>query len=559
MSGPRLSHVFRTWGRLFGAPSVAARRNWWTASDGETMGLGLACLALVASIPLEATLWGVDWNAIGLRRVGRLPASAMVTLFGGTWLLNAVHFDRLLGQRLLEPPEKRIGLRLVRSLIAGFPGLGLTSIPVWRSLAARRPAWAYGSGSGGAERLVWLRSERSPAPLVLGDATVVLWLVGLASLLLSSVWLAAPEVPRPGRRAGLLAAAAALHGAGLLGALAEARTLHRRGMPGARYLGAVCWLLPLPLTFGAFLSLGFDRGSLRQESLTWAAFARRGQPGRLGHWSGLQRSLRTAWEASPWWRRWKLPLGERRTPPLPSTDRDLLAACRVKLGLLLGDGLLLGWLLQHAGLDLERPRSLGCMLLIVVGGLLVGALVFVGRNLAAMARLASEPRPLGRHRQAWFGAVALAAVVLGLLVGSALAAGRQREAGLVLTFGVTAAQLFLGFGFMVTTALAPWNPAGAGAGLRWCGVLCGLMLAGGCVAVFPRAAGALLAMVFAMPLWHLLFFLAVKSRLARRFESGDGGERVDGSLPKGGRLQVLATALLPLGGLAVPSWLRVAG
>jgi hypothetical protein len=249
-------------------------------------------------------------------------------------------------------------------------------------------------------------------------------------------------------------------------------------------------------------------------------------------------------------------MARRRKTVLSEIDRELLGVCRAKLALLLGDGLLLGWFFHRVGLDLGRPPGFGCVLLVVLGGVAGGMTVLLARNLLAAVRLAPEPAPLGWHRQVWFGATALANLGLGLLVGSALAGGQHREGGLLVIYGATTALLIVAFGYLLRAPLVPWSPEGAGAGLRWCAVLFALTITGGCVAAFPGAAAVLLAVVLAMPLWHGLFFLAKRASLRRCFDASTDQRRSQEQPATPTPSATFVAALLPLGGLVVPGWLR---
>lgn len=557
MSGSRLIGVYQTWDRLVAGRTFASRRAWWSALQDEGIGLGLACFAVAASAPMEATVWGLDWDPLGLRHVGRLPGAVVAGVLLGVWLASAVYFDGLLRVRVDGTGRPGAAFRTVRSLIAGFPGLGLTSIGLWRFLAVRRPRWAYGSPGPSSRRRARSRKAELLLPQPVGRTAFFLWLAGLGAFFLAVVWLAAPQEPDPRRRVSLVACSAALHGFGLIGTVAFTQTLERRGSARRHYLWAGAWLLPLPVGLAAFAPLAFDLRSRRQETLVWTAHALRGQATRLTPWDQMERSLRRAWSESRWWRRWRRPLGRRRNQGLAGVDRSLLGACRVKLALLLGDGLLLGWLLDHGGVALGRPPWIGCVTLVVVGGALAGLLTVLVGNLLAVLRLARAPAALGTYRQIWYVVVGLATLGVSLLAGSTLAGGQHRESGLLLTYSATLAQLWVGFSLILRSAFAPWSAEGAGAGLRWCAVCMAVMIAGACVAASPIAAAVLLASVFAMPLWHGLFFVSVRPLFDRCFEPGRSGSGTFARLTDRARTRVLAAGLLPLGGLAVASWLRL--
>jgi hypothetical protein len=137
-----------------------------------------------------------------------------------------------------------------------------------------------------------------------------------------------------------------------------------------------------------------------------------------------------------------------------------------------------------------------------------------------------------------------------------LAGGQHREGGLLIVYAATTALLIVAFGYLLRAPLVSWSPEGAGAGLRWCAVLFALMITGGCVAALPGVAAGFVAVGLAMPLWHGLFFLVTRSSLRRCFDARADHRHSQKQPATPTPSATLVGALLPLGGLVVPGWLR---
>ncbi len=519
------------------------------------MGLGLSALVVSLSAPVEATLWGVEWERLGLRSaVARVPGPLLVTALVFAWVLGARLFGRALDRRLDEPAEPRLWFRSLRALVVGFPGLGVGSLPLWRRLAARRSPWAYrqepGSEPGGtkgrgfrARVLAWFDPPEQRA--------FGIWLFGIASLLLAMVWLAAPRDPDLTRRLILTSVAGSLHVLGFCGTLAYLLADRPRGASRARLLFVVCWVLPLPFGLGAFGALMLDPMRKREETLTWTAYARVNQPGRLPRWAELERSMSAAWRSSPVWVRWSRPLGRTSRPELTTLDRRLLFLGAVKVSLLLADGTALGWLLLRlGGPDLGLLPAAGWVLgtvAVVVGG---GLTVVLGGFLAGALRLIQAPRPLGGLRRLWNGSGAVGSLGCGLLVGAALARGDRHEAGVILICGALLVVLVLGFGMILQVPFAVAGRRGFDLRVAWPLTCLALIVVGGLVAIQPSVAVGFVLVALASPLVHGLFWLMSRPELARSLDPG-GDEPT--RLPR----WVDCTAALPLGGLVVAWWYRL--
>jgi hypothetical protein len=526
--------------------------------------MGLACLVIAFGAPVEAALWGVEWGGVFTRWIGMLPGSLIAACLGGTWLVGAWLCDHLVGRRIHETLEPWPWFRSARALVAGFPGLGFASLPLWGRLATQHVPWAYSPRSAGQTGpQIGPMPERvaPPGPGAFSffeRSALLFWIGGIAVLLLAVTWLAAPPEPGALRRSILYAVAAMLHLLGFIGSIAYSRALRRRG--GARRLGLVtaCWVLPLPLSLAAFTPLVFDPSRARSETLVWAAHARRNQTQRLRRWAALEQSVRKAWRTSPWWIRWALPAGRPPRLQPTATDRQLLRLAGVKLSLALADGIALGWIaLRAGGPDLGRQVWTALLALFIAAGAGIGILIAVLGHLAGAVHLLEPPRPLGGQRQAWSAAAAVGAVGLGALVGAALGRGDPREAGVLLVYGALAFTVVLGFGLFLHIPFVAGGSHGFNLALSWCGLFLVLMVVGGCVERLPGAATGLLLMALAAPLWHSLFFLMTRRRLESCLDLQTATLPAVASGKTRQALAVKLTAALPLGGLAVPWWLRL--
>lgn len=548
--------ISRTWSRLAGGRLFLSRRSWWTAFDAERMGIGLCIMTIGLSAPAHATLWGVRWGHSGIRWVGGTPGWAVALSLTGLWLLGAWVFGGLLGRRIAEPVEPRSWFRLVRAAVVGIPGLGLGSIPLWRHAARCRPDWAYTGLAGKRHGAMGnrVRPDRIRSPLDSGQIPLLVWVAGLVVLTLGVVWLAAPSNPVPSKRIILFTVAAGLHGLGLLGTVLHVRALRRRGGCRVHYLFAAFWLLPQPLSLVALVPVALDPNRSREKTLAWAAYASHNRPDSLSRWRNLKRSVRSSRRASSWWVRWLPSAGERPQLEPTSVDRQLLRLGGVKQSLLLIDGMALGWIAlqtdEHA-VALQWVGPLFWFLLAIAGG---GFALVAGGIVSAW--FGEPPRPLGELRQVWSGTVASGILDLGIAVGGTLATGDHANAGRYLVSGALGAMSVLTIVLALQIPLAARSSGGFDLSLWWCAPFVGLIVVAGLVVDSPVAAVGLLFVALSTPTWHWLLYRAARSRFENSLRRG---ESEPSDHDPGTRRTVLvagATLALPLGGLAVPLWLR---
>jgi len=553
----RLLRIYRRWSELSGARSFAVKRSWWGALDGESMGLGLAAMVVALTAPVEASLFDFGWTYTGVRWIGRLPGSVVLASLLAMWMLGALSFGRLVGRRLREAVRPRPWLLVVRPLVAGFPGLGIGSLPLWRHLANERPTWAYRVDLDDERRSIGWHpgSGRVRVLLFAGQGALTPWLTGFGALCLAILWLSVPGTLGASRRITLFAVAAALHAVGLTGTVLYVRSLRRKGVSWVSFLFVCFWLLPQPLALGGLGPVWLDLRLLRGETLSWAAYAQHNQAGRLTRWSRLEGTVGRSWRASPWWLRWSRPAGRRLQMEPTSTDRALLRLGGAKQSLLLIDGVAAGWIAVIVGDAEPVPLWLGPLVLSLLAAVGGGFLIVLGSHLAAALRIVGAPRPLGRLRQTWSGAIAVGILDLGIAVGATLAVGDARNAGITLVYGATFAMVVLAFGMVLQVPLVVGGVRGFDLALSWVGVFMGLMVVGGLVAAVPVAASILVGLALMTPLWHGVFYRTARSHLGRCLGQAlpaEGGSSTEGPL-----LAARVIMAVPFGGLAVPWWLRL--
>lgn len=557
-SETRRIQIYRLWSRLSGARSFAAKRSWWGAFDGESMGLGLAGLVAGLTAPVEASLLGVGWDYPPFGWIGKLPGTVVSIAVAVAWIVGALSLGHLVGQRVSEPLRPRAWLRVARPLVAGFPGLGMGSFPLWRYLATSHPSWAYTLGLGEGSRPI----EHRPSsgwdwlPAVSGRSALVPWLMGFVALGLAIVWISVPGGLAASPRTVLIGVAVALHAVGLVGSILYVRSRRRKGASWLSFLLAGCWLLPQPLALGAFAPLGLDLRRLREETLSWRAYAQHNQPGRLTRWSRLEGAVRNSWRATPWWLRWSRPVGRRLKTEPTSADRALLRLGGAKQSLLLIDGVAACWTFVITGDAEPVPAWLGPLVLFLLAATGGGLLIVFAGHLAAALRVVRGPRPLGGLRQTWSGAISLGVVDLGIVVGATLAAGDGRKAGITLVYGGALAMVVLAFGMVLQLPMVVGGARGLDLALSWVGVFMGLMIVGGFVAAYPVVASALLVMALLTPLWHGILYRLARSRLERCLGQAAPVEGVSSTAARAS-LPARLILVLPFGGLAVPWWLRL--
>ncbi len=531
----RLVNIRRRWPRYSWDYQGQSRWEGWTSD--RYLGFGIAA-ALSAATFLELALL-TGRRDFGLPR----PAGVLLVLMTvvNAWILDAWISSRTQDDRNLPP-----WLRIVRPLVLAVPILGLAAVPAWKWIAIARPPWAFRqarvepclclstSSTHGllrwqpsARRLVWTYGQRLPWLLTWMIACQILPFLGGLSWLIGS----GPQEPR--HQNLLLLTSAALH---LIAALFGSFYGRRQADPSAPRLRALPWLLLLPGL--GILSLAIVHPASfhpREEGLLVQAVHDRRR---------VETIPRDLFEAS--------------TEGIGDAELHRRAFFRLKTLVLVLDAAALSWLTTRffgwsPGIALTRSvMGIGLLLLPVVAGLLLGTLGLVARWKAFSPAL----RELGRHALGRYLAVVPTVFSLGLVLGSLLASEDMISAGYLL--------IAAGFGALVLhivsiplIGLVDARVQSDSTVIFWFLLGFEIVILGAILAAGPNASllRKLEAFLWLTPALSISLFVALGGYLLRPFTLR---HLLDARFPLRKRAIVGLTALtavIPLGGLAIPFWI----
>lgn len=521
-------------------------RSWWRSWTWEQSSFLVVAFGLGFAAPL-------DWTLLGGRWPWRSPLAgaspgALAVGWAVLWCLDAWLVGRLLDRH--DPPTGRAALwRLGRRAAAGLPTFGLFLMPLLKSSPAAgleadalpRPPDRGRRVSPVAE--AWERGLRR-------FETSFAWILCVFPASFVATLLLAFHLAAEGERWLIAGVGGGLHLLALAALVAQARASGRQAV-GARRL--LCALLPLAALLPAFagllpalIGLSAAEGPDSRGRLVFAAFGSGTSARRLPRWTATLETLSRARRHQRWWLRWAAPgfLGSRRGGRAAPRLDSLL-----RLGLFAGawQWAALGWL--AAG----WPR-------LAVGGFWVAPLPFALVVLAvssvaatvafaaarALAFLAGR-RPRSRAVLRSFTGACLVAATAGAL-GHLLRAGGPEPFWVVLGVAAGMALLFAGLRFILAIPLRYPPPP-----IAW--ILVGT--ATSALALVMVVDAALAAAVTAWLMWAAalspLWSAVVLAPSLARLLTDAGRAR------RGWRLALLASALLPSGGFAVPGWRCAAG
>jgi len=504
-----------------------------------------------------------------------------IALFGVLFLTNALVIDRFLAWSTFGDERFRPWVRFGRFALAGVPIVGLWTVALWRWIAARPPPWAlrepvrspdgedaepHGGLLAGPRALAftWLGS---------GDHIAVLMLFNWLGMMFISL-VSARALSSPWGWAGLVVWTAAFHGIGfglMLYSLTEAARVGR--LSGVRrwiYCGlAVLWLIPFPFLaiVGGLLVVLWDAFLPAFKRVETSVVYRAVEGGRgysrLALRMGLERELRRCLAWLPWRHRlnyFVLDFERRQRPS--RLENQILKLTRVKTFFLPFDSSCLAFLALKIA-DGSHHAGTISGILIRIGGLalVVGLTSFLIALLSQLIRRPRRPgarivvvRPLQRLASTQ---LALAA---GLWGGVGLAHGDPMRVASILAWGGGVLALAILYGHRLGLFNLPDSTEKddnvSGVLALMFGVVWGI---GFYLRLNPDIADAylpvLLDAVCWLPLlgvalgWILLPWLLRPFRWTQIF-----AKKIP--IPIRGLLILLAaTAVLPLGGTAMPAWL----
>jgi hypothetical protein len=485
-------------------------------------------------------------------------------------LLNGWILDRYLSQRAPGPQPVARWLRLARAALLSVPVFGLWAIPAWQRIQSRNPDWAFRpappprldlrsplQGSSflqrtGAHFGRWYRRRASSL------GAFLLWLLGCQLLPLNALLsIAMPkESLSPGRILVLVVLGVFCHIVVYLGVtlyLAERRP-RNLSTPAAGWrhrFGPLLLLLPMPFPVLSFLIwLPLTEEAAEEKTLTFAAWSsrsrrpvaagrsRRHNPGERFGFALLGLGISSA----------SGNVGRR--------EERLRSLFRQKSALLVLEGVALAVVFVLFGRRLPFAMDSGTDRLYFV--LLLAASGFLW-ELGSLVRRAVHwflRRPLPSYQPVgYFAAVTWLALLVGILLGNSLAMGNGREVALLLQV----------IGWISFSAAILLLPVGVVFGLPgrhvrvaafWMPLFLLLILTG----LLPTTDGLLTflkAGAFAAPLAGLLIGWWALPALLHPFTFCDSKAP---DLPGLVRLRLAflaGTALLPLGGIAVPLWITL--
>jgi hypothetical protein len=334
--------------------------------------------------------------------------------------------------------------------------------------------------------------------------------------------------------------------------------------PAMLLVPASLTLVPVPFVpFLGYVLYAFAVPRMAERSLIRALLESRRSTARLPRWLELQDALRRARRLEP--RRW-LPRPRLPDPvrELEDTRRYLLWTYAIKSAVLVFDGAAVSWLMFWATARFNFHRGVVPTVISVIAGVSlalggIGLLLMLVRTLQNRVRAEGRLSFLDRHPAHRYLAASQLAFATGLFLGGPLFAGDGRGVGDVVALAalcgtvVSFPRLFLS---------APGEDDRTIAHAGWTVLFVVLALSGFGWATGHESTTAMLwlfqvCLVFFPLSVPLFIFRQLLPRLLRPFGLRDIlAPEWSPSLRRSLRF-LTVTALLPLGGLAVPAWIWI--
>ncbi|HYX22943.1 MAG TPA: hypothetical protein VFC23_02235 [Thermoanaerobaculia bacterium] len=524
--------------------------HWQIENASLIAGIGL----FLGLLFLEPALWAGGLFLVDASIPGWLAVAAL-----GFLPLNGWALDRFLSWMTARERCLPLWLRGLRWLAACVPLLGLYLVPVWRRfLAAGAGRVSIGNRRGSRLNLSDPAAGFPPglrnAWFFTSGAFALLLSSGFLPIVLWAAWLA--HTPRLGSARvkvilavsvvlHLLAFAALAHHFGSTRAALSVR--ERRRIAWAR-ASSLLWLLPAPASIAALILWALPKPN--REPLIWTAYARRTDAARRT----LQRSALAGQEPTvPWFQPWRRSEGAASPWLGTQTEVEVTGYYRVKTFLLAIESGALLWLSSKLPINRGlRIAFLGALCLAALG-LAVQCVGFGMRLL----RIDSAVEWLDRHPYGRYLLLTQAAFLAGTEAASLWLAGRAVEVGAFIALGAVLWVMPLLFLLIIPLFHVPDRRDL----LLWIGLLLALAMLGLFVILEGDLSGlsskALAAIAAASAVLGLSLSCARLAWLIRPFS---WRHLLDLRLAPGLRghlLLVVATAAVPLGGLAIPYWIYV--
>jgi hypothetical protein len=542
------------------------------------------CGLLISSTVLEIALSKdgekEPWWPFGL--LAESPAGLVI--LAALILLNGWLIDRSLSDKTPIEAALPLWLRGLRRIAVSVPILGLYAIPVWRWIVRTSPAWAFRTSTF--PRLaLFFPSSGLPRPLTsfLSRADrlrrtsgqsfprLALWCVAgqIAPWLALLSWLTTAESLSPARRGALLALDGLFHILACLLAL-QYSAIRKRPIRTQRWRVSVARYAPLlllpPFPFfilGLFTWIASIGEGREEETLMETIHDRKSLPPRRAsprpklaeRLSRTQRTLRGARDE----------IASILEPFLGSRESGEIlhrrfAFFRLKTFLLLLEAGALAWLCARLGrplfsLDTFPFAQMAPWLILAAAGVIVEVPFLVMRVVGWFQRDRSSYHPYGRSLI--FTQLALPA---GLLLGTLLAVDKtEGTLGLLLIvigLGSAIASTLL-FGPISFLLLLPGRQTAVI--LAWAALFFELFVVGAVMYYHPDLAppfmNLLKAAVALSPVFSLMLFFGLNGWLLHPFSLRHLFEKRLPGRTRTALAAVCLTAVLPLGGIAIPFWI----
>jgi hypothetical protein len=553
---------------LFKRARLDAAGKGWEHWNLEIFGFLCCAYFFLVAIFLEPELWLQEWLPAPFNR----PIPDFIALL----LLPILPFNGWLISRFLSIKTPEIGLPrwllIIRFIVASLPVCNLLIIPLWRSISEGRQGKLLQASR--TSRLILaldLTRERDHLPIKLRfrwlyrSGFFMIWLAaGVLPLLIWARWLANATIFDLCREESIFAVAAALHVGMFISMACFARPIIRKQYTTRRrrillYTLLILFLFGLPGALLAYFFFAFFIETSR-EPLSSHAFDRRSAIDRLPLWTSLQRMLRQQWQGISWSRQWQRPSTLNHVKRMNPADMKVIGFYRLKaLFLPLESGAFLATLSSLAiwSPHLTSPLSAAIrwMTYTAISLALLGLAVHIVGLLANCLRI-SLMDPLSRNAYGRYLFLTQTAFLAGTQ-GAFLVMGDQiPEFGVLLGMSSVLCTLILAVSLILSMGQLQDRPGLA--------IWAFLFLSIGVLGAFIGLKGqddsrpivhTLKTLAILSPLWGFGLFLALGGWLLRPFSWRHASDQ---RLPLRFRVALtvmIATSVLPLGGLALPFWI----
>ncbi|HKH44327.1 MAG TPA: hypothetical protein VKM72_06670 [Thermoanaerobaculia bacterium] len=528
----RLREIAKRWPRF--AWDYRGLTRWQSFDESFWTGL-LAAGALIATGYSDLPVW---WEKIPfllpvLSEAGGTPRGNI--LLSVLILLNVWVLDRHLAAKIPAGLSEIRWLRAVRVIASSIPLLGLAVIPVWQELIRRRPSWAFVHRSAGPAGW-WKRIDARLRSWSQHLIPQIFWLVGCQlTPLFSGLYLLSQCWP-----AAAMAVNVLLHLTGAVSAAAHvALRIQILQMTGRRAfffrLLPLALLLPIPFSPIA--------------ALIWLPSAEPGKEDK-GVVQTLYRSRITR----------RHPFAAIRGPRMGeitgSREDGRRRASAIKIGFLALESAVLAGIVATFGSPLVSDRNVSVLFILCALSIVPGAFLLVAGAVARSSGRWQGLAFLADHPYGPFLTLLPLALMIGALAGT-LAGSHDIWNLRVLLIGVGFAGILMTLLAMMWTFLlslffgVPDRPI-TGPAISF--VLFALILLLSSVLSAPtflRPLSALIALASPLAGIGIAFCWLAPFRLR---------DLNDRRLPSHLRVRLwglAVTAILPLGGLAIPAWIRL--